>query len=82
MKNQTGTFKIVAIKKVKLENQIKVTVTESAFMALVQKRYVKLQALNKINSFYDYQILLSEIKKLKSGITPPFYIIIVLLRNL
>jgi hypothetical protein len=29
--------------------------TETAFMALAQKRYAELQALNKINSFYDYE---------------------------
>jgi len=50
-----GAFKIVAIKRVNLENQIKIAMTESTFMALAQKRYAELQALNKINSFYDYE---------------------------
>lgn len=50
-----GAFKIVAIKRVNLENQINIAMTESAFMALAQKRYAELQALNKINSFYDYE---------------------------
>jgi hypothetical protein len=29
--------------------------TEAAFMAMAQKRYAALQALNKINNFYDYE---------------------------
>ena len=29
--------------------------TESDFMALAQKRYAELQALNKIDNFYDYE---------------------------
>jgi hypothetical protein len=29
--------------------------TESQFMALAQQRYAELQALNKIESFYDYE---------------------------
>jgi hypothetical protein len=29
--------------------------TESNFIALAQKRYAELQALNKIDNFYDYE---------------------------
>ena len=29
--------------------------TESDFMALAKKRYAELQALNKIDNFYDYE---------------------------
>ena len=29
--------------------------TESTFIALAQKRYSELQALNKIDNFYDYE---------------------------
>lgn len=29
--------------------------TEASFIALAQKRYQELQALNKIDSFYDYE---------------------------
>ena len=29
--------------------------TESTFIALAQKRYAALQALNKIDNFYDYE---------------------------
>jgi hypothetical protein len=29
--------------------------TEATFMALAQKRYAALQALNKIDNFYDYE---------------------------
>jgi hypothetical protein len=29
--------------------------TESEFLALAQKRYSNLQALNKIDNFYDYE---------------------------
>ena len=29
--------------------------TEAKFMALAQKRYQSLQALNKIDNFYDYE---------------------------
>jgi len=29
--------------------------TESTFVALAQQRYAKLQALNKIDNFYDYE---------------------------
>ncbi len=29
--------------------------TEANFIALAQKRYAELQALNKINNFYDYE---------------------------
>jgi hypothetical protein len=29
--------------------------TEAYFMALAQKRYAALQALNKIDNFYDYE---------------------------
>jgi hypothetical protein len=29
--------------------------TEAAFMAMAQKRYAELQALNKIDNFYDYE---------------------------
>ena len=29
--------------------------TEENFIALAKKRYSELQALNKINNFYDYQ---------------------------
>lgn len=29
--------------------------TESAFITMAQKRYAELQALKKINSFYDYE---------------------------
>ena len=29
--------------------------TEAAFMAMAQKRYAALQALNKIDNFYDYE---------------------------
>lgn len=29
--------------------------TEAAFVALAQKRYAALQALNKIDNFYDYE---------------------------
>jgi hypothetical protein len=31
------------------------TMTESTFIALAQKRYAKLQELNKLTSFYDYE---------------------------
>jgi hypothetical protein len=29
--------------------------TEATFIALAQKRYAELQALNKIDNFYDYE---------------------------
>ena len=29
--------------------------TDSAFIALAKKRYAELQALNKIDNFYDYE---------------------------
>ncbi len=29
--------------------------TEAEFVALVKKRYAELQALNKIDNFYDYE---------------------------
>jgi hypothetical protein len=29
--------------------------TEAAFVAMAQKRYAALQALNKIDNFYDYE---------------------------
>jgi hypothetical protein len=29
--------------------------TEAAFISLAQKRYAELQALNKIDNFYDYE---------------------------
>jgi hypothetical protein len=29
--------------------------TEEAFVALAQQRYAELQALNKIDNFYDYE---------------------------
>jgi hypothetical protein len=29
--------------------------TETAFVALAQQRYAELQALNKIDNFYDYE---------------------------
>ena len=33
--------------------------TEANFVALAQKRYAELQALNKIENFYDYEKSLS-----------------------
>ena len=36
-------------------NQISQPMTEVNFIALAQKRYAELQALNKINNFYDYE---------------------------
>ena len=32
-----------------------ISMTESDFLALAQKRYANLQALNQIDNFYDYE---------------------------
>ena len=36
-------------------NQTYQPMTEANFIALAQKRYAELQALNKIDNFYDYE---------------------------
>ena len=50
-----GAFKIVALKRAKFGKQIYQSMTEANFIALAQKRYASLQALNKIDNFYDYE---------------------------
>lgn len=39
----------------KFGKPIYLIMTESTFVALAQQRYAKLQALNKIDNFYDYE---------------------------
>ena len=50
-----GAFKIVAVKRFKLAKPNYHPMTEENFIALAKKRYAELQALNKINNFYDYE---------------------------
>jgi len=42
-------------KMLKFGKPIYLIMTESTFVALAQQRYAKLQALNKIDNFYDYE---------------------------
>ena len=51
----SGAFKIVAIKMTKLGKPNYQPMTEANFIALAKKRYGELQALNKIDNFYDYE---------------------------
>ena len=52
---ESGAFKIVALKRAKFGKPTYQPMTEANFIALAQKRYAALQALNKIDNFYDYE---------------------------
>lgn len=42
-------------KMCKLEEPNRITMTESTFITMAQKRYAALQSLGKIDNFYDYE---------------------------
>ena len=51
-----GAFQNVALKKgINLRNYTHTTMTREEFHQLADKRYNELEALNKINNFYDYE---------------------------